>query len=109
MVSAIRGKATSLIETDDISKRKYGNWITMKLKNNRKILLIISIYWIPITSSVKVYSCLTQYNLIDGKAKSRTEYWNEIFKEIEDFISKNDVNDIILAGDLNQDIASRPV
>ena len=80
----------------------------MKLKNNRKILLIINIYRIPVTLLVKVCSYLTQYNLMDRKAKSPTEYWNEIFKEIEDFISKNeDVNDIILARDLNQDIASR--
>ena len=110
VVSTIRGKAILLIETDDISKGKYGNQIAMKLKNNGKILLIINIYRIPITSLVKVCSCLTQYNLMYGKAKSPTEYQNEIFKEIKDFIKKNNnVNDIILARDLNQDITSRPV
>ena len=82
----------------------------MKLKNNGKILLIINIYRISVTSLVKVFSYLTQYNLMDRKAKSPIEYWNKIFKEIEDFISKNnDVNNIILARDLNQDIASRPI
>jgi len=49
---------------------------------------------------------LMQYNRMDGKVKSANKYHSETFKEIINVIkSKTEINNIILAGDINQDIA----
>ena len=51
-----------------------------------------------------------QYNLIDRKAKIAAQYQQEMFDEIEVYIKGNqDITNIILAGDLNQNIASSAV
>ena len=62
------------------------------------------------TSAEKVYDCCTQHNLIDGEAKLPCEHRNEILKEIEECAKKNDdVNDVMIAGDLNENIASKQI
>ena len=46
IMSAIRGKATSLIDKKTITKGRLGNWIAIKINYNRKILAIINFYQI---------------------------------------------------------------
>ena len=99
----VKGRISSLIENERTYRGKYGNWIALKLTGKGKTITLINIYRIPATTSKEgVYSSLVQYNLIDGKVKTVTQYCAEVFKEIEEYIQTNqDIIDVILAGDLN--------
>ena len=47
---------------------------------------------------------------MDGKAKKLTQYRKEILSEIKKYVKDNeDLEEIILAGDFNQDITSNEV
>lgn len=51
-----------------------------------------------------------QYNHIDGKVKNARVYRNKIFNQIIIYIKSNpSINNIIIAGDINQDIESSEV
>ena len=42
---------------------------------------------------------------MDRKVKNAKQYWNEIFSQIINYLNKNEhINDIMIVGDLNQDI-----
>ena len=56
----------------------------MKLISIRnKVLVIINSYQIPTTLLKGLYYSLTQYNIIDEKAKKTIECRKEIFKQIQ--------------------------
>ena len=111
VLTAVKGRILSLIENKRTYRGKYGNWIALKLTGKGKTIALINIYRIPTTTLKEgVYSSLVQYNLIDGKAKIATQYRAEVFKEIEEYIQRNqDITDVILVGDLNQNVASTAV
>ena len=72
--------------------------------------MIINVYRIPETSAGKVCDCCTQHNLIDGKAKLPSEHRNKTLKKIGEYMNQNDdVNDVTIAGDLNENIASKQI
>ena len=76
--------------------------MAVKLNHKRKTIALINIYRIPSSSSNGNVCSLTQYNLLDGEAKSTSDYRKEILKEIKDYIASNeDIDDVLLAGDLN--------
>ena len=50
VVSIVRGKASSLLEVEETIKGKHDNWIAIKLKNNDKTLMTMSVCRIPATS-----------------------------------------------------------
>ena len=78
--------------------------------NGKKIIIIILLYRLPQSIMSRVYNTLIQYNRVEGKAKSIQKYRNEIFKEIIRHIkSIQNVNDIIIAGDINQFIGSAEI
>ena len=54
--------------------------MAVKLKHNNKVLVLINIYRILITSSNSPFYALTQYNKVDSKVKSTSEYRKEIFE-----------------------------
>jgi len=67
-------------------------------------------YRIPTSTSNGNKYSLTQYNLVDGKAKKPAQYRKEILSEIKKYVKDNeDIEEIILAGDFNQDIRSNEV
>ena len=75
-----------------------------------KAVVVIIIYRIPNSSDQGVYKAITQYNKMREQEATATKYHKEVFQEIIDYCEKiEELNDIILAGDLNQDIASREV
>ena len=63
--------------------------MVIKLKNDHKVLVIINLYWMPTTSPKGLYCSLTQYNIIDRKAKLTTEYRKEIFKQLQYYMKNN--------------------
>ena len=108
VVSVVRGKASSLIEVEENIKGKHDNWIEIKLNNNGKTSMMTSVCRIPATSSGKICCCLTQHDLIEGKAKSPSEHRNETLKEIEECMQQNDdVNDVTIDEDLSQNASSK--
>ena len=110
LLSVFLGKSRALIKEQEIYKSKRGNWMAVKLNHKRKTIALINIYRIPSSSSNGNVCSLTQYNLLDGEAKSTSDYRKEILKEIKDYIASNeDIDDVLLAGDLNQNVASSEI
>ena len=110
VLTSVRGSITSVV-SEKVHKGKYGNWIAIQLESQAKTVVIINVYRIPISSPENaICSSLIQYNLIDGEAKTSTQYRNQIFKEIEDFVkNNNNITDVIVAGNFNQSVKSRAI
>ena len=110
-LTAVRGRIASLVVDDATHRGKYGNWLAVKLVGKGKTVAIINIYRIPATSPADAtHSSLIQCDLIDGKAKTAAQHRSDVFKEIEEHIKKNnDMIDMLLAGDINQSVASKTV
>jgi len=65
-------------------------------------LEIINLYRLPISLSNSVCCSLIQYNLIDGKLKSTSEYRRELLNKIKQHVyNEKDITDIIIVGDYN--------
>jgi len=112
LLNVINSKYTPIIDETKVTVGRLGNWMAFDMSHNSKRLEIIQLYRIPITNNKASGICnsLTQYHLSDGKAKSSNEYRKEIFREIKHHINQNkNINDIIIAGDYNQDVTSKEV
>ena len=110
VLSAFLGKSRSLVNENKIKKSNFGNWIAVKLQHKNKTIAVINVYRISSSSSNGNLCSLTQYNLLEGKVRSPAEYRKEIFKQIKEYLNENeDINDVLLAGDLNQNIASNKI
>jgi len=112
LLHIINSKYTPIINQKKVTVGRLGNWMAVEMKHNAKRLEIIHLYRIPIANGKAggICSSLTQYHLSDGKVKSSNDYRKEIFNEIKHHINQNkDINDIIIAGDYNQDIKSRDI
>ena len=109
-MSVFKGKIRALVNENDIEKSKLGNWISVPMQHNGKKILIINVYRIPASSAQGPRCSLTQYNVVEGKVKSATEYRKEIFKQIKQHVNKqHDIDDLIIAGDLNQNINANEI
>ena len=103
VMGIILSKCTALINNDQITKGRLGNWIAIPIQHKGKRVELISIYRIPSSSNYGICCSLTQYNLIDGKMNTPTTYRKELFDDIVSHINRNtEINDIIIAGDYNQ-------
>ena len=83
LMSVFFSKCSPLIQQKNIKIGRLGNWMGIRLEFKEKRLDNINIYRIPRTSSNRVYYSLNQYNLIDKKIKSISDYRKELFKEIK--------------------------
>ena len=110
VISALRGKAKLLIVEESAYKGRLGNLLAVKLSIYNKTIAIINMYRIPASTSNRNKCSLTQYNLIDGKAKKLMQYRKEILVEIKKYIQdSHNIDEIILAGNFNQDITSNKI
>ena len=112
LVNIIGSKYTPVMDEKMVTVGRLGNWIAFGMNHNSKRLEIINLYRIPMANgnASGICSSLTQYHLIDGNVKSPNEYRKEIFTEIKNHIRQNkNINDIIIAGDYNQDISSKEI
>lgn len=110
VLSVFQGKIRSLINEEEVEQSKVGNWIAIPIQHNGKKVLFINIYRIPVKSTQGSWCSLTQYNVVEGNAKSSGEYRKEIFKEIKQYVNqKEDIDDIIIAGDLNQNVNANEI
>ena len=74
------------------------------------MVVVIMIYWIPNCLEQGVYKAITQYNKMKGQQTMVTTYQKQVFQEILEYCRQiEDLNDIILAEDMNQDIAAREI
>ena len=98
------------MEDELVHEGKLGNWIAMKLSAQKKKIAITNIHRIPASTSNGNKCSLTQCNLVDGKAKKPSQCRKEILKETQKHVEDNqDIDNTILTGDFNQDIASNEV
>ena len=98
------------MEDESVHKGKLGNWIAIKLSAQKKKIAITNIHRIPASTSNGNKCSLTQCNLVDGKAKKLSQHRKEILKETQKHVEDNeDIDDIILAGDFNKDVASNEI
>ena len=110
IINIITGGVKTFLDKDSIKVDKLGKWIAFQLKKNNKKVVIIIFYYIPNSSVQGVYKSIKQYNKMNGKQDTATIYWKQTFKEIEDYCNSiEDLNDIIIAGDINQNIAANEV
>ena len=57
-----------------------------------------------------MHKAITQYNKISGKQYTATVYRKQVFREIIDYCrSIEELNNVIVVGDLNQDITTKEV
>ena len=104
---AIRGKAASLIQNENAHHSKLRSFIIVKLKKDSKIIALISLCRIPSSSPRGSSCCVAQHNAKEEKAESPNKHRKSIFKQIKQYLEDNsNVNNIIVAGDFNQDISS---
>jgi len=102
LLNVIFNRSGPLLQKKMVKKGKLGNWSAILLEYKGKRLEIINLYRLPISSSNGVYCSLTQYNLVNGKLKSTSEYRRELLNEIKQHIhNEKDITDIIIAGDYN--------
>jgi len=109
VLTAIRGKFRSLIEEEHITKGPLGNWIGIKIKHKGKSMVIINVYRIPNSSHQGPTKSLTQYNILEGNAKTSTEIRRDTLNQIKQYVNINNVDDVIIAGDLNESVNSREI
>ena len=108
LMSVFFSKCSSLIQQKNAKIGRLGNWIAIRLEHKGKRLEIINIYRIPRIFLNRVYCSLTQYNLIDRKIKSISDYRKELFEKIKKYVKESPkINDIIIARDYNQNIAEK--
>ena len=109
-MSILRRKCVALINESKIVKGPLGNWIAMPLTMNNKYVVLINVCRIPTSNQHGQKRNLTQCNVIEGDAKGAVEHRKEIFNQIKTYVNSNQqINDIILTGDLNQSIKSNDV
>ena len=112
LLNIINSKYNPIINEKKVTVGRLGNWMAFEMRHNSKRLDIINLYQIPTANgkASEICSSLTQYHLSDRKVKTSNEYRKEIFTEIKHHIKQNkDINNIIIAGDYNQDIKSREI
>jgi len=109
LLTVVQGKCRALLQDETIHKSNLGNWMAIQLTHNNKTLVIINLYRIPISSSKGPRCCLTQYNLSEGKVKNSNKYRKEILSQIEEYVNSNNIDEIIIAGDYNQQISSNEI
>ena len=109
-MSVFRGKAAAVRKEEKVVKEKVGNWIAMQLQYQDKTIVIINVYRLPSSLPNRSSYCLTQYNILEGKVKGINEYRKEIFQQIKQYLENdNTINDIIIAGNFNQNINSNEI
>lgn len=64
---------------------------------------------IPNSSQQGPTKCLTQYNILEGNAKTSTEIRKDTLNQIKQYVNNNNVDDVIIAGDLNESANSREI
>ena len=84
--------------------------MAFQISNNDKRVLIITIYRIPVTSKYGIYCSIIQYNKVEGNVKSIVEYRTEILEDIKRYVTSMDnINNIVIVGDLNQYIRANEI
>ena len=110
ILSVFGGKSRALLQDHEVYTNEIGNWMAVKLRHKNKTLGIINVYRILAMSSSGNTCSLTQYNLAEGQTKLPASYRKEILSQIRDYVHKNeDIDDIIIAGDFNQNITSSEI
>jgi len=110
IMNVITGGIKSFWDKESTFIDNLGKWTVMQLKKNDKKIIIIIIYRIPNSSEQGVYKSIIQYNKMNGIQDNATTYRKKVFKEIKEYYQKiEDLSDIILAGDINQNIAAKEV
>ena len=66
---------------------KVGNWIAIPIQYNGKTAIFINIHRIPVMSIQGAWYSLTQYNALEGDAKSSNEHRKEMFRETKEHVN----------------------
>jgi len=109
LLTIIKGKCRALLQENQTYVNKFGNWMSMIFSHNNKTVTVINLYRIPTSLSKGPRCCQTQYNITNRIMKSSTQYRKEILQQIKEYIQTKQFNDIIIASNFNQNIASNEI
>ena len=110
VLNIVRRKFKSMTQEESIAKGKCGNWIAATLQHNGKTIIVINIHRLPVASTQGPRCCATQCNVLEGSAKSTTDYRKETLQQIKDYLNQlSDIDDVIIAGDMNQNVSSNEI
>ena len=77
---------------------------------NGKVILLIMLYRLLEGSGERLYTVKAQMDYRKSKVKPAKKYWEEIIEGLIEFIEQQEgINNIIIAGDLNEDINSNRI
>ena len=72
------------------------------MTDNKKIIVLITMYRIPQSIKEGVYNALTWHNRMEGKVKNTNKYRKQILDQIITYLKVNSqINHIIIASNLN--------
>ena len=109
-MSAETGKASSLIQHQELKIDDLGRWMAQLVSSRNKALTTTTMRRVPQGTSQGIQSTMSQCNQILGKAKSATRHRKEMLKDMVDCVkSFNKPVDAMIGGDHNQEMASTEV
>ena len=104
------GGVVLFIDKEMVKVDELGKWTAFQISNKGKKIVIVTLCRILQETEQGVHKAVTQCNKMKGKQNTATVYRKQIFKEVIDYCrSIKDLNDIIVAEDLNQDIVAKEV
>ena len=74
------------------------------LTDGKRSINIFTIYRMPQLVREGIYNTLIQYNWMEDKVKNANKYRKKVFSQIINYYKTNSIDDIIIAGNINQDI-----
>jgi len=94
----------SYINTTNTKIDNLGRFHAISLEVNEKRVICITMYRIPVTPNNGKYSSIVQYNQMRKSVKLSEFYRREILSSITNYLAREKYNDLIIAGDFNEDI-----
>ena len=111
-MNILLGRVASLYVQNFNKIDKKGRQSSFRLEGNNRILQVFNIYRILESTAPGILKSRAQYDQCKGEVKISRQYRDELLVEIAEEINiarKDDVKDIIVAGDFNQDIESEQI
>ena len=107
-INILLGRVAGLRIKQYEKKDGMGRWSSFRLEGNGKVLQFITIYRIPESTAPGILKSRAQYDRCCGEVKTSRQYRDQLLDDIAEEIKiakADDVNDFVIAGDFNQDIA----
>ena len=81
-MNVIRGKLPTIFRKETIKTDEMERWISFKLSNSEKSILVISLHRIPQATDQRIFTSISQYNQRQGKINTATKYRKQILQNM---------------------------